>query len=74
MFRVALKILVGHQLGPQQLKYITVRRDSSACLILSSSLVLAALTEESAIKPPDWPLICLEEVDLQPESLKDEMV
>lgn len=57
---------------------MTVRRDSSACLILASLLVFAALAEASALKAPEDLLTCLEEaeeeVDVQAEPLKDLMV
>jgi hypothetical protein len=55
---------------------MTVRRDSSACLILVSLLVFAALAEASAFKAPEDLLTCLEEeeVDEQAEPLNDLIV
>lgn len=51
---------------------MTVRRDSSACLILLSLLVFAALSDASPLKAAEDRLTCLEaeEVDGEAEPLK----
>ncbi|RWW21179.1 hypothetical protein GW17_00014676 [Ensete ventricosum] len=49
------------QLGPQQLRYITVRRDSSARFLLSSPAAQPALTTEESSTAPDSRLTLLDE-------------
>lgn len=58
------------QLGPQQLKNMTVLRDSSACFTLSSAFLAALEAVES--KALENRRACLEE-ELQVESLSDLM-
>jgi hypothetical protein len=59
-------MFVEFQFGPQQLKYKTVRKDSSACLIFS---LLAALRAAES-KAPEKSFACLDEEE-QEESLRD---
>lgn len=59
---------IKHQLGPQQLKYMTVRRDSSACLSFSLLADLKAV-ESAAVEKH---LACFEEEEqAEAESFKD---
>lgn len=59
---------IKHQLGPQQLKYMTVRRDSSACLSFSLLADLKAVESAAAEKH----LACFEEEEqAEAESFKD---
>jgi hypothetical protein len=58
------------QLGPQQLKYMTVRRDSSALFSLSLLVPLNAELFSKAVFEKSLALTCFEEV----ESLKDLIV
>lgn len=61
---------IKHQLGPQQLKYMTVRRDSSACLSFSLLADLKAV-ESAAVEKH---LACFEEeeqAEAEAESFKD---
>lgn len=61
-----------YQLGPQQLKYMTVRRDSSACFSLS---LLAALKAGESRHVEKRLQACFEEEEEQlAESLRDLMV
>lgn len=57
------------QLGPQQLRYITVLRDSSACLSLLASLPLETLLRFLMLEASENLLTFSDEQgDVQPES------
>ncbi|MED6131459.1 hypothetical protein PIB30_010215 [Stylosanthes scabra] len=61
-------MMMDDQLGPQQPKYMTVRRDSSACLVFWE---LEDLMEDESKDEDENRLACFEEEEQHAESLRD---